>query len=97
MANPFIKRVMKRRTIPAAAAFRWNAACGLETQLNIWMGITVKGSRSHLKERNGNSEVIGDDGRKAMKVRAPTVMIGAVSPIALESPIIIPVRIPPME
>jgi hypothetical protein len=97
MATPFIRRVMKRRMIPAAAAFKWNSFWGLDTQLNIWMGITVKGSRSHLKERKGNSELTGDAGRKAIKVRAPTVMMGAVSPMALESPMIMPVRIPPKE
>jgi hypothetical protein len=97
MAKPFITRVITRRTIPAAAAFRWNAVCGLDIQLNIWIGMTVKGSRSHLKERKGNPEVTGDEGRKAMKVRAPTVIMGAVSPMALDSPMIMPVRIPPTE
>ena len=85
------------RTIPAAAAFSWNAFWGLETQLNICIGMTVKGSMSHLNERKGNSEVMGDDGRKAMKVRAPTVMIGAVSPMARERQIMTPVNIPPKE
>jgi hypothetical protein len=50
-----------------------------------------------LKEKKGNSELMGEDGRKAIKVRAPTVIMGAVSPMALESPMIIPVRIPPEE
>jgi len=55
---------------------------GREVQLNIWIGITVKGSISHLNERKGNRRSPGEEGRKAMKVRAPMVMIGAVSPMA---------------
>jgi hypothetical protein len=89
--------VMRRRIIPAAAAFRWNPFWGLETQLNIWMGITVNGSESHLKDKNGNSGVTGEEGKKAINVKAPTVIMGAVSPIALERPMIIPVRMPPIE
>ena len=85
------------RTIPAAAAFIWNAFWGLETQLNICIGMTVKGSMSHLNDINGNSDVTGEAGRKAMNVNAPTVIIGAVSPIALERPIMIPVSMPPIE
>jgi hypothetical protein len=61
------------------------------------MGITVNGSKSHLNEKKGNSELMGEEGRKAIKVRAPTVMMGAVSPMALERPMIIPVRMPPIE
>ena len=36
----------------------------------------------------------GLGGRKAMKVSAPMVMIGAVSPIARDRPTIEPVRMP---
>ena len=57
----------------------------------------VNGSKSHLNDINGNSAEIGDVGRKAINVNPPTVIRGAVSPMALESPIIIPVSIPPME
>ena len=39
----------------------------------------------------------GEGGRKAMKVNAPIVITGAVSPIALAIPIITPVKIPPYE
>src|SRR4051812_36039665 len=94
MARPFIARVMSTSTNPAAAAFTWNAASGREVQLNIWIGITVKGENSQSKETNGGSALTGDGGRKAMKVSAPMVMMGAVSPIARAMPMITPVRIP---
>ncbi len=38
---------------------------------------------------------MGESGKKAIKANAPTVIIGAVSPMALDKPIIIPVRILP--
>ena len=44
-------RVMATSTNPAAAALAWKAASGREVQLNIWIGITVKGDSSHSKER----------------------------------------------
>ena len=52
---------------------------------------------SHLNDRKGKSEVNGEFGRKAMNVSAPTVMIGAVYPIALDRPMMMPVRMPPIE
>ena len=58
---------------------------------------TVKGDSSHSKLRNGNWSMMGEGGRKAMKVRAPMVMMGAVSPMARARPIITPVRMPPVE
>src|SRR5690606_4120608 len=82
---------------PAAASFDRNAGAGRETQLNIWIGIAVNGSLSHPNEMNGNSLVNGDSGKKAMKLNAPIVMIGAVSPIARDRPRIMPVRMPPVE
>src|SRR5687767_3982065 len=94
MASPFMARVIITSTKPAAAALAWNAASGREVQLNIWIGITVNGDTSHSNERNGGALVTGDGGRKAMKVSAPIVMIGAVSPIARAMPMITPVRIP---
>jgi hypothetical protein len=59
--------------------------------------MAVNSLLSHSKFRNGNSPVTGDGGRKAMKESAPMVMIGAVSPMARESPRIRPVRMPPVE
>src|ERR671915_202086 len=89
--------VMKTRTKPATAAFAWKAASGREVQLNIWIGITVKGDISHSNDTNGGSLVTGGGGRKAMKVSAPMVMIGAVSPIARAMPMMMPVRMPAEE
>jgi hypothetical protein len=51
----------------------------------------------HLKERKGKSGVTGGLGRNAINVSAPIVMIGAVSPMARERPMMIPVRMPPLE
>src|ERR1041384_5639654 len=89
--------VMPSRIAPAAAALAWNAWSGRDTQLNIWMGMAGNGSLIHRNDRNGNSLWIGDDGRNAMKLSAPMVMIGAVSPIARDRPRIMPVRMPPVE
>src|SRR3954471_12965012 len=97
MARAFIARVISTRTNPAAAAFAWNAASGREVQLNIWIGITVNGESSHSKDMNGGSRLTGAGGRKAMKVNAPIVMIGAVSPMARAMPMMTPVRMPGME
>ena len=70
---------------------------GRETQLNIWIGSTVKPSNSHANDTNGGSAEIGGVGRKAMKVRAPMVTSGAVSPMARARPMITPVRMPGSE
>src|SRR5688572_7537020 len=94
MASAFIASVMNTSTKPAAAALSWKAASGREVQLNIWIGITVNGDISHSKERNGGSACSGEGGRKAMKVSAPMVMIGAVSPMARAMPMMMPVRMP---
>src|SRR4029078_5342853 len=96
-ATPFISSVMTSRIAPAAAAFAWNFGSGRETQLNIWIGMAVNPLLSDSKLRNGNSPVTGDGGRNAMKLSAPIVMIGAVSPMARDRPRIRPVRIPPVE
>ena len=40
-------------TAPVAAALIWNACSGLEIQLNIWIGKTVKPASSHAKLKNG--------------------------------------------
>src|ERR671918_2532401 len=97
MASPFMARVMMTSTKPAAAALAWNAASGREVQLNIWIGITVKGDVSHSNDRNGGSAFTGAGGRKAMKVSAPMVMMGAVSPMARAMPMMTPVMIPASE
>src|SRR5439155_8805741 len=97
MATPFMASVMITSTKPAAAALTWKAASGREVQLNIWIGMTVKGDNSHSKEMNGGSAFTGAGGRKAMKVSAPIVMIGAVSPMARAMPMITPVRMPAEE
>src|SRR5687768_11620450 len=94
MANAFIARVMNTSTKPAAAAFAWKAASGREVQLNIWIGITVNGDQSQSSDRKGGSACSGAGGRKAMKVSAPMVMMGAVSPMARAMPMITPVSIP---
>src|SRR3970040_1473817 len=94
MATAFIARGMTMITTPAAAALSRNATCGRETQLNIWIGSTVNGAINHSNERNGNTLVTGDGGRKAMKVSAPMVMMGAVSPIARAMPMMLPARMP---
>src|SRR5881394_196332 len=94
MARAFIASVIRTSTKPAAAAFWWNAASGREVQLNIWIGITVNGEKSQSNDTNGASALSGAGGRKAMKVSAPIVMIGAVSPIARAMPMITPVRMP---
>src|SRR4029450_10895483 len=97
MARPFMARVMSTSTNPAAAAFWWNAASGREVQLNIWIGMTVNGENSHSKDTKGGSDLRGAGGRKAMKVSAPMVMMGAVSPMARAMPMITPVRMPGIE
>ncbi len=89
--------VISTRMKPAAAALLRKAASGRDVQLNIWIGMTVKGANIQSNNPAGGSPEKGAEGRKAMKVSAPTVMIGAVSPIARAMPIITPVRIPALE
>ena len=89
--------VMSTRMKPAAAALSRKAASGRDVQLNIWIGMTVNGANSQSKGPAGGSPANGAGGRKAMKVSAPTVMIGAVSPIARAMPMITPVRMPALE
>src|SRR5687767_8435574 len=97
MAKAFIASVMITSTKPAAAALSWKAASGREVQLNIWIGMTVNGDVSQSKDTNGGSALSGAGGRKAMKVSAPMVMIGAVSPMARAMPMMMPVRMPAEE
>src|SRR4030095_8040601 len=97
MAMPFIARVITIRTKPVAAAFKWNSCCGLDTQLNIWMGMSLNGEKSHAKEIKGNSALSGESGKNAIKVKAPMVIRGALSPMALDSAMMTPVKTPPME
>ena len=75
MANAFMASVMAIRMTPAAAALAWKASSGRDSQLNIWIGITVNGANSQSAETNGASALIGAGGRKAMKVRAPMVIV----------------------
>ena len=81
---PFIINVMLSSTIIAAAAFTENSFCGLDIQLNIWMGRTV----------NESNMLVGTNGTKA---KAPITMRGAVSPTALDKANIIPVKIPAID
>ncbi len=67
----FREKTKIRRTIIPAAAFEANSFWGLDTQLKIWIGKTVKGSKML-------------SGRNAIKVRAPMVIKGALSPRALD-------------
>ena len=97
MARPFIAKVIKTKTKPAAAALMENAASGLEVQLNIWIGITVKGANTQSNKPAGGSPANGAVGKNAIKVKAPIVIIGAVSPMARAMPIITPVKIPALE
>src|SRR3546814_9405690 len=90
----FIRNVIMIRTRPVDAALMWKTLWGSESQLNICLGMTVKAEFSKAKFRNGKSECRGELGRKAMYVRAPIVMTGAVSPTARDNPTIAPVRIP---
>src|SRR3546814_5967987 len=94
MAIRFIRNVITIRTRPVAAALMWKSLWGRESQLNICIGMTVKAEFSQSKFRKGKSDCRGELGRKAMYVRAPIVMTGAVSPTARDNPTIEPVRIP---
>src|SRR3972149_3530467 len=94
MATAFMASVITMITTPAAAAVSRNPACGRDSQENIWIGSTVNGASNQSKDTNGGAVVTGDGGRKAMKVSAPMVMIGAVSPMARALPMIMPVRRP---
>src|SRR3982074_817459 len=89
--------VISTSTKPAAAALTWKAASGREVQLNIWIGMTVKGESSQSNEGKGGAACTGDGGRKAMNVSAPMVMMGAVSPMARAMPMMMPVRMPAEE
>ena len=88
---------MHSRIAPAAAALTWKAWSGRDSQLNIWIGMTVNGSVSQVKETNGNWPFTGAVGRNAINASAPIVMIGAVSPMARDRPMIMPVSMPPVE
>ncbi len=66
----------------AADALIIKPGCGLDNQLNIWMGNTEKSS----------SGVLGSEDIYSI---APMTMSGADSPIALDIARITPVRIPP--
>src|SRR5574338_673631 len=94
MARPFMVNTITTSKKPAAAAFSWKAASGREVQLNIWMGITVKGANSQSNRPAGGSPEKGAGGKKAMKVNGPMVMMGAVSPMARAMPMITPVNMP---
>ena len=59
--------------------------------------MTVNGDRIQSNNPAGGSPVKGTGGKKAIKVRAPMVMIGAVSPMALDKPIMTPVNMPGVE
>ena len=63
--------------------------------MNIWIGITVKVDFQPLEVDERSPDWTGESGRKAMKVSAPIVIKGAVSPMARDSPMIAPVRMPP--
>ena len=49
----------------------------------------------YAKERKGKSAPSGAGGKKAIKVKAPTVIRGAVSPMARDKAMIMPVRMLP--
>ena len=66
IANPFINNVNRIIIAPVAAAFTWNAICGLEIQLNIWIGRTVKPASSHSKLRKGGSKPTGLGGKNTV-------------------------------
>ena len=82
-------------TRPAAAALWWNAASRPRDPVEHLD--RQHGERRHAASRtstNGGSAVTGDAGRNAMKVSAPIVMSGAVSPMARDMPMMTPVRMP---
>ena len=90
-------RVITTNSRPAAAALLAKSSPGLETYANIWIGITVKGDINHSNEIYGGWAVMGAGGKKAIKVRAPMVTMGAVSPIARLNASMTPVRMPAAE
>jgi hypothetical protein len=57
----------------------------------------VKGEKSQSTETKGAWETKGAGGRNAIKVNAPIVIKGALSPIARDIAKITPVAIPPVE
>ena len=97
MARAFMANTMTMSTKPAAAALTSKAGSGRDVQLKICIGMTVKGA---MTQSNGpamfpsGNEEKGAGGRKAMKVSAPKVTIGAVYPMARASPKMTPVRMP---
>src|ERR671912_962557 len=97
MGTGFSDSVTKMSTSPAPAALTTKSWSGRDTQLNICIGSTAKGDHTHSADTKGGSACTGDGGRKAMKVSAPMVMSGAVSPMARESAMIMPVIVPPTE
>src|SRR5687768_17515529 len=97
IATALRDRVIAINTRPAPAALTTKSWSGRDTQLNICIGSTENGDQSHSPLTNGGYDWIGDGGRNAMNVSAPIVISGAVSPMALERAMIIPVRIPPVE
>ena len=61
------------------------------------MGRTENGDHSQSNDRKGGCDFTGGGGKKAMKVSAPIVISGAVSPIALDKAMMMPVIVPPIE
>src|SRR5262245_30726672 len=97
MAMAFSESVMVIRTMPAAAALRWNSGLGSDTQLNIWIGIAVNAESSHCMLKNGGVDWSGELGSVPTYVTAQNVIKGAVSPIVRDMAMIVPVAIPPAE
>ena len=77
----FKKNKNKSNTIIAADVLSTNALSGLSCQRNIWTGKAVAAS-------------IGLLGISTINATIPIINNGAVSPIALAIPIIVPVKIP---
>jgi hypothetical protein len=61
------------------------------------MGSALKGEKSQSTDTNGGVELMAAGGRKAIKVSAPIVIRGALSPMARDIAKITPVAIPPVE
>ena len=91
--------IVSKTMIPAAASVK-NPFCGRDTQLNICIGKTVKGSRSPLSVKwiKGASleTETGGVGKNGIYVNAPRMINGAVSPTALDIARMIPVMILPI-
>lgn len=82
IAMPFIIKVSASNIMIAPAALIINHCCGLLVQLKICIGSTVNSSKG----------VLATNGTYAS---SPITISGAVSPTALDSDRIMPVRIPP--